>query len=222
MRKIIAILAVCMLVFSLTGAQAEKTDTEFLVSDWKLTYSFGGATIAEQTVFLYDDNTFEIMDEDEKKKGSWSFEGDILTLSLDGVDMELKWDREANQLTGVYNGMDISMIRPIEPENGDSAPGAPETGMLAGGWSVAEDPAITDDIKNVFYQSLDSYQTGTITVAYTPVALLGTQVVAGTNFALLCRSQEINKEPVLVILYIYRYLEGNASVIKEESLNLGI
>lgn len=222
MRKIIAFLMVLTMMAGLVCAQAEKADTEFLVSDWSLIYTYDGMIMAEQTVFIYDDKTFEIMDEDEKKKGTWAFDGETLTLTLDGNEMQLKYDKEANQLDGVYTGMDVTMVRPIEPESGDAAPGAPETGMLAGGWAVAEDPAVTDDVRNVFYQALDSYQTGTITVAYTPVALLGTQVVAGTNYALLCRSQEINKAPVLVILYIYKDLEGNATVIKEEPLNLGI
>ena len=215
MRKLIAILTILTLILGLAGAQAESADNNFLISDWSLIYTYDGTIYAEQTLFIYEDGTFEVMDENESKKGTWTFDGEKLVLTLDDIPLELKWNKEADQLDGTYSGMDVTMVRPIEPET-------PEGGMITGGWAVAEDPAITDEIKNIFYQALDSYPTGTITVSYTPVALLGSQVVAGTNYAVLCRSQEINKEPVLVILYIYADLEGNTSVLKEEPVTLGI
>ena len=82
--------------------------------------------------------------------------------------------------------------------------------------------SITDDISNIFFQALDSYQTGTITVSYTPVALLGTQVVAGTNYAVLSKASEINKGTIWVVIYLYQDLENNASVIRVEDLPLGV
>lgn len=95
-------------------------------------------------------------------------------------------------------------------------------GMLSGGWAVAEDNTITDELQNKFWQAMDSYQTGMITVSYTPVAFLGTQVVAGTNYAILCRAQEINQERILVIVYLYEDLDGNVSVLDITDLALGI
>ena len=69
--------------------------------------------------------------------------------------------------------------------------------------------------------ALDDYQTGTITIAYTPVTYLGSQVVAGTNHAILCRASEINKGSKWVIIYIYEDLEGNASVIDVADFDFG-
>ena len=88
-------------------------------------------------------------------------------------------------------------------------------GMLSGGWAVAEDNTITDELQNKFWQAMDSYQTGMI-------AFLGTQVVAGTNYAILCRAQEINQERILVIVYLYEDLDGNVSVLDITDLALGI
>ena len=107
----------------------------------------------------------------------------------------------------------------VHAEEGEEVPMA---GTLAGGWAVAEDQAITDDINNLFWQAMESYQTGTITIAYTPIALLGTQVVAGTNYAILCTASEINAGRSLVIVYVYQDLEGNASVLSVADLTLGI
>lgn len=98
----------------------------------------------------------------------------------------------------------------------------PAGGMLAGGWTVAEDPAITDDLNNLFWQAMDAYQTGAITIAYTPVACLGTQVVAGTNYAVLCKASEINKGTTWVIVYIWQNPQGEATVVSIADLPLGI
>ena len=223
MRKLLSLILALSLVLGLACARAEQDS--FLVSDWSLLYTFGDSAIAEQTVFIYEDNTFEVMDENESKKGSWTFDGETLVLSADGEEVSLKWNEEAHQFSGEYNGMTMTMHMAIEPEAENRA--ADETaeapaGMLAGGWTVAEDPAITDDINSLFCQALDSYQTGTITVSYTPVALLGTQVVAGTNYAVLSKASEINKGTIWVIIYLYQDLENNASVIRVADLPLGV
>lgn len=223
MRKLLSLILALSLVLGLACARAEQDN--FLVSDWSLLYTFGDSAIAEQTVFIYEDNTFEVMDGDESKKGTWTFDGETLVLTADGEGVSLKWNEEAHQFSGEYNGMTMTMHMAIEPEAENRA--ADETaeapaGMLAGGWTVAEDPAITDDINSLFCQALDSYQTGTITVSYTPVALLGTQVVAGTNYAVLSKASEINKGTIWVIIYLYQDLENNASVIRVADLPLGV
>ena len=223
MRKLFSLILALSLALGLACASAEQDN--FLVSDWSLLYTFGDSAIAEQTVFIYEDNTFEVMDENESKKGSWTFDGETLVLSADGEEVSLKWNEEARQFSGEFNGMTMTMYMAIEPEEenrpADEAAEAP-AGMLAGGWAVAEDPAITDDLNNIFCQALDSYQTGTITVSYTPVALLGTQVVAGTNYAVLSKASEINKGTGWVIIYLYQDLENNASIIGITDLPLGV
>ncbi|MBR7188877.1 MAG: hypothetical protein IKD53_10020, partial [Clostridia bacterium] len=57
------------------------------------------------------------------------------------------------------------------------AEGAP----LAGGWTPAADPAVTEDMKEMFDRALE----GLLGVDYVPVAYLGSQVVAGTNHCIL-------------------------------------
>lgn len=223
MRILLSLILILTLALGLACAHAEQDN--FLISDWKLFFAFGDNAIAEQTIFIYEDNTFEVMDGNESKKGTWTFDGETLTLSADGEEITLKWNEEAHQFSGEYNGMTMTMHMAIEPEAENRA--ADETaeapaGMLAGGWTVAEDPAITDDINSLFCQALDSYQTGTITVSYTPVALLGTQVVAGTNYAVLSKASEINKGTSWVIIYLYQDLENNASVIRVADLPLGV
>jgi len=224
MRKLFSIILVLALSLGLVCAQAEQNN--FLISDWTLLYALGDSAIAEQTIFIYEDNAFEVMDGDESKKGTWTFDGETLELTADGETMRLTWNEDARQFSGGYNGMTITMFMSIEPEEGAASAGrtaeAPKTGTLAGGWSIADDQTVTEEINNLFWQAMDSYQSGTITIAYTPVAVLGTQVVAGTNYAILCRASEINMGTTWVIVYLYQDLEGNSSVLSIADVALGV
>lgn len=100
----------------------------------------------------------------------------------------------------------------------DSGDGAP----VPGGWSYAESTDITDDIKTVMEKA-----SGTLTGAvYEPVAYLGSQVVAGTNHAVLCREvpsvSGLDSPAELVIVYIYEDLQGNCSITETTDVKLGI
>ncbi|MBQ7204150.1 MAG: hypothetical protein IJS03_09110 [Eubacterium sp.] len=82
----------------------------------------------------------------------------------------------------------------------------------AGGWSKAESPVITDDIKKVFKKATAEL-TG---VEYEPVAYVASQVVAGTNHCVLCKATATvpNAPTTYAFVYIYEDLKGNAEVSK--------
>lgn len=85
---------------------------------------------------------------------------------------------------------------------------------VAGGWSVNEGMDISlssnPEAKAAFKKATEKL-TG---VDYKPIALLGTQVVAGMNYAVLCRSKAVypDAQPEIKIMYIYADLEGNAEI----------
>ncbi len=93
---------------------------------------------------------------------------------------------------------------------------------LAGGWKPAEDPAVTEELRNLFDQG-----TAAITgVSYIPVAYLGSQVVAGTNHAFLCQAVtaypgSLDTPPAWAIVYLYQDLGGNVSVLSIADLDIG-
>jgi hypothetical protein len=225
MRKLISLMLVLALSLCLAGSLAEEAQDNFLISDWKFLYTFGDSAIAEQTVFIYEDNTFEIMDGNDSEKGTWTFDGETLTMTANDQTVSLKWNEAEHRFSGEYNGMNITMYMSIEPENEEAPAGqtaeAPMTGAVVGGWTIAEDPAIIDEINNIFSRALDNYQTGMITVAYAPYAYLGSQVVAGTNHAILCRASEISKGTSWAIVYIYEDLQGNATVMNIADFDFG-
>ena len=110
---------------------------------------------------------------------------------------------------------------PDEPEvpyEGESGIGSFFGSRVMGGWSAADDYEVTEEVAEVVQKGLD----GLIGVDYEPVALLGTQVVAGTNYAVLCKGQVVapDAEPFWTILYLYEDLTGNVSILRFQNVTL--
>ena len=82
--------------------------------------------------------------------------------------------------------------------------------VLPGGWQRTESAEITEEERAVFDKAME----GLLGVNYVPVALEGTQVVAGRNYCFLCNSTVVypGAETKQALVYIYEDLNGNASV----------
>ena len=97
---------------------------------------------------------------------------------------------------------EITQVRESEVEAG--RPG------LMGGWSEPETPEVTEAAQTALNKA-----TATLTGAsYKPVALLSTQVVAGTNYRLLCVVSGVvpEAEKEFMIVQVYEDLRGGAEV----------
>lgn len=79
-----------------------------------------------------------------------------------------------------------------------------------GGWSRAESPVVTEETKILLKKATD----GMVGADYTPVAYLGSQIVAGRNHAILCRITPVVPNPVAGygIVRIFEDLNGNAKI----------
>ena len=84
-------------------------------------------------------------------------------------------------------------------------------GPTLGGWTPAEDPAVTEERQAIFDKGME----GLLGVGYKPVAYLGSQVVSGTNHAFLCQATVVvpNAKPSWVIVYLYENLQGEVSIL---------
>ena len=82
---------------------------------------------------------------------------------------------------------------------------------LAGGWTVADDNAVTEENRAVFDKAVETL----VGVDYEPIAYLGSQVVAGTNHCFLCRATVVvpDAAPGLALVYVYEDLEGNCEIL---------
>ncbi len=92
-------------------------------------------------------------------------------------------------------------------------------GVLSGGWTPAEDPAVTEEIRALFDQAME----GLVGVNYVPVAYLGSQVVAGTNHAILCQATVVypGAQPQWAIVYLYEDLTGQVTIMNIADFDFG-
>ena len=97
-----------------------------------------------------------------------------------------------------------------DSEGVSSEEAADKDADLAGGWTVSEDGKVTDDAKNALEKALEAY-TG---MEFEAKALLGTQIVAGTNYKLLCIGTTVTAEPESAwkVVTVYADLDGNAEI----------
>lgn len=98
--------------------------------------------------------------------------------------------------------------------------GENDNALLAGGWSVNPDLGgafLPDNALNAFVETTKNQTDAT----YLSLALLGTQVVAGENFAVLCKKQNPDgSNPCFVLLKIYMDLEGGCTITNEVPVDL--
>ena len=96
---------------------------------------------------------------------------------------------------------------------------AEEAEPLAGGWTPIEgDPTqISEDVLTAFAKATEDLEGCT----YTPVALLAAQVVAGTNYCLLCQTRLVTPEaPVgYALVYLCAAPDGSASLLKVQEID---
>lgn len=81
---------------------------------------------------------------------------------------------------------------------------------VSGGWEDAESPVMTEEAKAALEKATEEM----LGADYTPIALLGTQVVAGTNYSILCEitATSPDAEPSYSVVVVYEDLEGNAEI----------
>jgi hypothetical protein len=91
--------------------------------------------------------------------------------------------------------------------------------QTVGGWTLTEDAAVSGEAQGAFDKALD----GLVGVSYQPVALLGTQLVSGTNYCFLCEAAVVypDAQPYYAIVTVYENLQGEAEIRSIVTLDLG-
>lgn len=96
-----------------------------------------------------------------------------------------------------------------------------EGSLVAGGWQVNDDGVsslLTPEQAEVFQKAMGEL----LGVNYEPVSVIGQQVVAGMNYAYLCKSTVVSPEaqPEWDVVVIYNDLEGNATFTSATPIDL--
>ena len=83
---------------------------------------------------------------------------------------------------------------------------------MVGDWEnvPCEAAELPEDAQAAFDKALD----GLVGAKYTPVALLSTQIVAGTNYCILCQITPVvpDATPTWALVYVHADLQGNAEI----------
>lgn len=92
---------------------------------------------------------------------------------------------------------------------------------LAGGWEVTPyegGAQLPEEAQAAF----DKATAELVGAAYTPVALLSTQVVAGMNYCIFCQITPVVPDavPYWALVYIYADLQGNAEITNVYDLDI--
>ena len=100
--------------------------------------------------------------------------------------------------------------------NGVVDENAGAAGMLLGGWSVAEE-------QKPGLEAFEKASQNLLGVGYTPVYVLSSQVVAGTNYCVLCRAEVVapGAEPYYTLATVYQDLSGNVEITEFRNLDIG-
>lgn len=101
----------------------------------------------------------------------------------------------------------------------DSSIAFPGAG-ITGGWAIwNESTGLLPKSANDAFNAATAELTG---VSYNPAALLGTQVVAGVNYAILCAATLLSSEPstALAVVIVNAPVDGEASVLSVANFNI--
>ena len=124
----------------------------------------------------------------------------------------------------VYKDLDdnseVLNVTPVEITNYTGDEAVFDTEERAGGWTAenASGAVLPEDVQTAF----DTAVKAVTDVDYMPLAYLGSQVVAGQNYAVLCTATTDDAEPnvALAVVIIYADLSGEAKISSVSNFNI--
>ncbi len=123
-------------------------------------------------------------------------------------------------------GMLAAMLAGCGTQKAPAAREAPEAtanSPIAGGWAINEGDTGMEANPEA-RAALEKALEGLTGAGYEPLACLGTQVVAGTNYRILCRITPVVPDPAshFGLVYVYQALDGTAKLLDVQDLALGV
>jgi len=125
----------------------------------------------------------------------------------------------------VYVHVDLKGEASLLAEERLVLPGTENAGkefQKAGGWSYSESTEITDKVKEIMKKATETLTGET----YEPVAYIGSQVVSGTNHAILCKAspsvKELNGESKWILVFVYENLDGKCEITGTEDVTIAV
>jgi len=100
--------------------------------------------------------------------------------------------------------------------NPEAAEALKDAITMVGGWAKALDGTVSEEVKAAIKEQTQEL----LGAEYEPVKIIATQVVAGTNYMVLCKATLVTEETVTKYVYmtLYRDLEDNWSITNIEDI----
>ena len=84
------------------------------------------------------------------------------------------------------------------------------TDLPMGGWELAKDPVLTEELKALFQDSVKTF----LGAVYEPIAVVSTQSASGTNLCIFAEAGKVTADPESEYAFVYLHIddEGTAEV----------
>ena len=232
-KKILAVVFALTMVFCFTacGSSSEPAEEQETTEATEAEVMTGGWEVAAEP------EAAELPDEVQAAfaKFEENYGDDLIPMAyygnqvVDGMNYGLLCKSKAdNELQTVVlhenteGNVDDAIINTFNIADYTEGEGADVTGeAVDGGWQVAEDYT-TAPIPKESFEAYDAATQQFVGNDLHPMAYLGSQVVAGTNYAFLCHSTLVTADPVssIQVVTVYEDLEGNCEILNICTLDL--
>lgn len=215
MKKIITLIILLLITITVVGCTKKETETP-IVGGWEKDVSENRILLEEEVEHIF---TRAVSTEKEKYTpiallGTQVVAGNnyMFLVTENGKEykvMIIYHDLEGNDKVTSISSIDLNKYVNVEKQDTNDE-------MVSGGWSTT-----IPEKGNVIEIEVD-FASAVVNApkTFTPIAVLGHQVVSGTNYAVLTYGKYNDKEGVY-ILTLYKDLEGNSKIISEHYLDLG-
>lgn len=218
MKKLISIALVLLLIFSLAACGGQKKDPEIP----------GGYTAPEKlTISSLSDEMAKVFADACESSGKTLTPAALLgTQVVAGTNYAFLCTEDGNPSVAIISeGLDgkaeVTSVKELDVTAYTGKDAEADNELLEGGFAVTE--AVTaNKIDDDAQKALDTALEGLVGMNYEPVALLGTQAVSGTNYAILCKGTPVTPDAVsaLYVVTVYAGLDGKAEISSSAALNL--
>ena len=224
MKRILLIAICAMLVISLAACaarnteQAEEPEGGESVGGWTInTNNVASLSKEDEDLFTMATASSDVLYEPIAKVATQVVAGTnhafLCTANVDGG----KW-----YFVTVYQPLDgdPEMIGTSEFDVINYASIGEADGEAVGAWEVTEGGIYS--LPSDAFSAYEKASEGLVGVGYTPIALLATQLVSGTNYRFLCSGTTVTAEPVtsLYVMEVYEDLDGKAKITTVDMLDL--
>ena len=243
MKKVIAFISIAAMAMALTacgGQQQEASASSSAASSTAVSSSssqetavVGGWTMPESMTGAMSNEASEAFSkalEDESAEplasiyqlGSQVVAGtNYMLLCMDGARTQWKVAIVYEDLAGKASFSKVTDFDLGKYAQDDSGEAGDQN--LAGGWTVFKDPSgmpveLPEEVDKAFSAAME----GMTGAEYMPVLYMGSQVVNGSNYAVLCEQTLVTADPVtnLAVVFIYAPATGDPEVMNIYPLNL--